>query len=97
MTYKVDRSLGGIYSSQLSTQDVKSSPMLRGRAKGGPKDNIILEASYSWDGIVNHYIESRRTKIYGPYPGRYTWNGKTWVWREDEDGNKLNKEAQDQS
>lgn len=43
----------------------------RGRAVGGPRDGVIVEASAAWDGVV------------GANAGRYTWDDEVsaWVWR----------------
>lgn len=55
--------------------------MLKGRASGGPRDNVTLEAGSDWDGIV-HKPEYRTNRVgMRPYyPGRYCWETDHWQW-----------------
>ncbi len=82
MTFRVDRAIGGTNSKQLSIGEVKTSLMLRGRAVGGPRDGIILEAPRSWDGIVSDPVQTRNGIRMVQGAGFYRWNEITWVWRE---------------
>ena len=50
---------------------------LKGKAIGGPRAGVTLEADWRWDGIV-HYRNGRGAPI--RYNGRYTWNSDTHVW-----------------
>jgi len=45
--------------------------MLRGRAVGGPRDKVIIEAGSSWSGFICKVLN-----------GRYVWDHTTgtWVW-----------------
>lgn len=56
--------------------------MRRGRAVGGPRDGIVLEAPETWIGTV--FTKVRRHSIGRAacrmYPGRYVWQDGRWVW-----------------
>lgn len=45
----------------------------RGRASGGPRDGVMIEASALWDGLI------------APHSGRYYWDVRSdgWVWTTD--------------
>lgn len=53
--------------------------LAEGTAKGGPRDGVKLSASTGWDGRV-----LKRTGKQ-PYPGRYKWNGRNWVWEPEKE------------
>lgn len=59
--------------------------LYKGRAQGGPMDGVLLEAQYTWDGRIRLYQNSNSLAC---HPGRYYWNGKTWVWWEDKTGGR---------
>lgn len=82
MGFRVDRAIGSTQANQLGTLEVKTSLMLRGRAVGGPRDNIILEAPRSWDGIVSDQVMTRNGLRYVQCAGFYRWDETTWVWKE---------------
>ncbi len=95
MGFRVDRAIGGPSSKQLGSDDIKTSPMLRGRAIGGPRDKIILEAPRKWDGII---IETVRTKFgmkQMKAAGYYRWNGFTWFWEEVLDGDPIRQSSEE--
>jgi len=54
--------------------------MVRGRCKGGPRDNVIIEANPGWDGLVRKNKVAFGEKFY--YPGKYLWDydKNIWVW-----------------
>lgn len=55
--------------------------MLRGRACGGPRDNVMIEAGSTWDGIVHKDIRSVSPEALQPYHlGRYRWDVDHWQW-----------------
>jgi len=64
-----------------------SMRMLSGKAIGGPRDGVRLEALPTWDGRITVHsttaVEDKRGR--GHHPGRYTWDPDqtTWVWVAD--------------
>lgn len=73
---------GVVRTQSLATIRIRNaSPLLRGKALGGPRDNIILEAPHSWNGFVytNTNIKSPRK-----HKGKYEWDGQYWIWEDDE-------------
>jgi hypothetical protein len=67
--------------------------MLAGRAIGGPRDGVRLEAHPTWDGrilIPSKAAEHRPDRDTAPddrrgrtyHPGRYAWDSErsTWAW-----------------
>lgn len=61
------------------------TPMAKGKARGGPRDGITLEASPNWDGIVRR--SSGKNSI--PYKGKYEWRGDHWLWKPNEKPRKV--------
>lgn len=43
--------------------------MLKARAVGGPRHNVVIEAPTSWTGQIEGAA------------GRYVWKYQQWVWR----------------
>jgi hypothetical protein len=87
MGYKVDRSIGGLYTTQLTTPDVKSKPMKKGKAIDGPLNGAKLEAEMHWDGKIVRWAKNKNgddnRRHNGYHPGHYIWTGKVWRWVED--------------
>ncbi len=86
MGYKIDRTSES-YSQQLTTRDVKTTPMKSGIASGGPMDKVKLEAPLTWDGKIVRwkYVGDGSRRSSGYHPGRYVWNEKAiqWKWVKD--------------
>lgn len=77
----VGRTMG--FNKESNVQYLTGLPMVKGKARGGPRDGITLEASRNWDGIVRH-----GPKNLTPYKGRYIWYRGYWVWKPNEEGNE---------
>lgn len=66
-------------------------PMLRGKAIGGPKDGVALEAGPSWSGFIfKRGVGTKRFAGTVPatqphHPGHYVWcsEDSTWRWHPD--------------
>lgn len=59
--------------------------METGKALGGPRDNVRLSASASWDGRIILRPPKDTGAITRYYPGRYAWSTgmRMWVWHVD--------------
>jgi hypothetical protein len=70
----------------LSKKEVSMSQMQGGRAKGGPLNNVRIDAPETWDGLIQ-ISNLSNSKNY--HDGHYAWRWytendhryKTWVWR----------------
>lgn len=59
--------------------------MLKGKAHGGPRDGIMLEASKNWDGCLEQARAQRNQhnrKARDGWNGRYVWQDGCWQWEE---------------
>lgn len=58
--------------------------MLKGKAHGGPRDNVLITAPGSWDGIVRKtYRSASPIWVYHHcprHPGHYVWQDAGWIW-----------------
>ena len=85
-----------LFASQYNQTDVRTSPMRKGVAVGGPKDKIKLEAPMTWNGRIAKFKEYRDgvRRLSGVHVGHYIWTGEVWRWIVDEtDTNPVDEDA----
>jgi hypothetical protein len=81
MAFVRPRVTGGAYSRQIGDVAIRTAKMYKGRAEGGPLDNVLLEADLGWHGRIP--VDSHKNTV-KTHPGYYYWDNRTWVWMEDE-------------
>lgn len=76
--------IDGVYVSTQAAPEVKTTPMRKGIAIGGPLDNIKIEASMHWNGLIIKWtkIKDGGRRAAGHHNGYYIWTGEVWRWIE---------------
>lgn len=86
MLYRLDRTNPQSYTDQITTPDVKTTPMKSGMAIGGPLDNVRLEGPLTWHGKIVKWVKIKDggRRAAGFHDGHYIWTGLNWQWVKDE-------------
>jgi hypothetical protein len=73
--FKVNRELGPRLRLMV-TKEPDLSQLLRSKVHTGPLKGAGVSAPPNWNGVC------RPSEGAEPYPGRYIWDGESWVWKE---------------